>query len=194
MIRVLVVDDHPAVRAGLVNLLRLEPGLVPLPAVPSAAAALEQSGRERPDVVVLDYNLPDCDGLVLCCDLKALPDPPRVVVYSAFARPGLTPVAAVAGADAILDKGTPPELLFETVRRVVGGIAEPLTAPPEAIQRLVSELDPADVSLFGLAFNGVPAAEIASLERAELSETRSRLRALVSRLGRSEAAVVSADG
>src|SRR5918999_948512 len=94
MIRVLVVDDHPAVRAGLVAMLRSEPGLVPVGAVGSAELA-----RDGTDVLLVDYDLPDSDGLTLCWDAKCREDPPAVLVYSAFARPRLTIAATLAGAD-----------------------------------------------------------------------------------------------
>ena len=194
MIRVLVVDDHPAVRAGLLSLLRSEPGIVVVAAAASAADALACTERIRPDVVVLDYDLPDHDGLLLCCDLKALSEPPCVILYSAFARPRLAPAAAVAGADAMLDKGAAPEELFETVRRVARGAAAPLSAPPEVIERCVTALPPSDISLFGMAINGTPAAEIAAVAGDDVSATRVRLRSLVRRLQRPlDPAAVPAD-
>lgn len=182
MIRVLVVDDHPAVRVGLASLLRSEPGIGPVAAVASADAALAEAARSAPDVALLDYDLPDRDGLLLCCDLKALEHPPRVVLYSAFARPRLAPAALVAGVDAMLDKGAPPEQLFETLRRVARGTGERLTAPPELLGRCIEELSPDDISLFGMAVNGTPAAEIAALAGTDVPSTHSRLRALVKRL------------
>ena len=104
MIRVLVVDDHPAVRAGLAGLLRSEPGLICLATAESAAAGMEAARRMAPAIVLVDYDLPDRDGLTLCSDLKALERAPGVIVYTAFARPRLLVAAAVARADAMLDK------------------------------------------------------------------------------------------
>src|SRR5918999_6352046 len=99
MIRVLVVDDHPAVRAGLVAMLRSEPGLVPVGAVGSAEEALRELARDGTDVLLVDYDLPDSDGLTLCWDAKCREDPPAVLVYSSFSRPRLTIAAAPARAD-----------------------------------------------------------------------------------------------
>jgi len=193
VIRVLVVDDHPAVRAGLFSLLRSEPGIVAVAAVGTAAEALAESGRSRPDVVLLDYDLPDRDGLLLCCDLKALPEPPRVLLYSAFARPRLAPAARVAGVDAMLDKGAAPDELFETLRKVARGGLEQLPAPPDVIGRCVGELPPDDIPLFGMAMNGTPTAEIAAVAGDDLPATRSRLRALVKRLGTPRRAAPASD-
>jgi DNA-binding NarL/FixJ family response regulator len=182
MIRVLVVDDHPAVRAGLVGLLRSEPGLVVAGAAANAEDALEAAKRAGPDVVLLDYDLGNQDGLLLCCDLKALDGSPRVMIYSAFARPRLAPAAALAGADAMLDKGSPPDVLFDAVRRVARATAEPLTAPREAVARCIAELPADDIPLFGMAVNGTPVAEIAQVVGDDVAAIRARLRALVVRL------------
>ena len=104
MIRILVVDDHPALQAGLWTVLRGEPGLVPIGAVSRPREALGEVARANPDVVLVDYQLPDEDGLVLCQRLKRLPDPPRVLIYSAYASPTLALPAIVAGADGAVNK------------------------------------------------------------------------------------------
>jgi DNA-binding NarL/FixJ family response regulator len=76
-IRVLVVDDHASIRAGLLALLGREPGIEPVGGAACAAEAHEQwlSGA-RADVVVIDHHLPDEDGLSLCLWLKSADDPP----------------------------------------------------------------------------------------------------------------------
>ena len=63
MIRVLVVDDHPAVLTGLLVALRCEPGIVPVAGVSSAEEAMNEARRGDVDVALLDYHLPDEDGL-----------------------------------------------------------------------------------------------------------------------------------
>jgi DNA-binding NarL/FixJ family response regulator len=184
MIRVLVVDDHPAVRAGLASLLRIEPGLIPVGAVGTAEQALRQLARGTTDVLLVDYDLPDSDGLALCWDAKRGEEPPAVLIYSAFARPRLTIAATLAGADAILDKGAPPEQLFELVRIVAGGGRALPRVPPDLIRRSVAELDPDDIPLFGMAFNQIPVAEIAAIAGDRLETTRARVRALIDQLQR----------
>lgn len=182
MIGVLIVDDHPAVRSGLVALLGAEPGLAPVGAVGTAEKARDELARGVPDVLVIDYNLPDSDGLTLCWDAKSLERPPRVLIYSAFARPRLAIAARVAGADAILDKSAPPERLFELVRVVARGGRALAGIPAELIQRCVAELDPVDIPIFGMAYNRLSVAEIAAVSRSDVSATRDRVRALIGRL------------
>jgi DNA-binding NarL/FixJ family response regulator len=182
MIDVVVVDDHPAVLAGLVGLVESEPGIACLAAVRSAADALDATRQTGAAVVVADYELRDGDGLTLCADLKSLPAPPGVIIYSAFARPRLLPAAAIAGADAMLDKAAPADQLFETIRRVAAGATRLPSPPPEVMERCFRKLNPDDVPLFGMAINGAPASEIAAVVGTDLEETRRRLRVLLGRL------------
>ena len=126
MTRVVVIDPQPAVRAGLAMMLRAEPGLVPVGAAVGAHDGLELVSRQRPDVVLLDPQLHEGDGLGVCRRLRALDPAPRVVLYSAGADPTLGVTARVAGADGLVDKAAPPEELFEAIRRVArGGTALP---------------------------------------------------------------------
>ncbi|MDP8968072.1 MAG: response regulator transcription factor, partial [Actinomycetota bacterium] len=99
MIRILIVDDHPAMRAGLTAVLRAEPGLVPLDAATSVSDLWPTLKRTRPDVVVLDYHLPGDDGLVLCRRIKRELPAPAVLLYSAYADAALTIPARLAGVD-----------------------------------------------------------------------------------------------
>jgi len=122
MIRIVIVDDHPALRAGLHTVIDSEPGLV---------FAGESSGSEeslwpllrsvRPDVVLLDYHLPKGDGLQLCYRITRERPAPRVAIFSAYAGPELLVAARLAGAAALLGKGMGARELFEAIRRVKRG-------------------------------------------------------------------------
>jgi DNA-binding NarL/FixJ family response regulator len=182
VIGVLVVDDHPAIRAGLASLLRCEPGLVCVATAGSATDGIEAARRMEPAVVLADYELPDYDGLVLCSELKTLRKAPGVIVYSAFARPRLLPAAAVAGVDAMLDKGAPADELFETIRAVARGAGRLPSPPPEVMERSFALLDTEEIVLFGMAVNGAPPDEIAAVAGTDPDDTRRQLRALLARL------------
>jgi DNA-binding NarL/FixJ family response regulator len=182
MIDVVVVDDHPAVLAGLVALLESEPGIACVAAVTSAAEALTAVRDSGAAIVVADYELGQADGLTLCADLKSLATSPGVIIYSAFARPRLLPAAAIAGADAMLDKVGPADELFDTIRGVARGATRLPTPPPEVMERCFRNLDADEVPLFGMAVNGAPASEIAAVVGADLEEARRRLRVLLGRL------------
>jgi DNA-binding NarL/FixJ family response regulator len=182
MIRCLVADDHPAVRAGLVALLRSEPGFVLVGAAGTAAEAMHEVELRTPDLALIDYNLPDEDGLTLCCELKARPDPPRVVLYSAFAGPRLSLAAIIAGAEAVLPKGAPVDEMFELLRAVGRGSLTAPEAPPAVVERSVERLEPAEIPIFGMAMARTPVSEIAAVTGDDLDSARLRLRALAQRL------------
>jgi DNA-binding NarL/FixJ family response regulator len=192
MIDIVLVDDHPAVLAGLVRLVESEPGLACPGTATSAAGALDAVRETGAGVVVTDYELPDADGLMLCADLKSRAAAPGVIVYSAFARPRLLPAAAIAGADAMLDKGAPADDLFRVIREVARGEARLPDPPLEAMERCSAKVDPADMPLFGMAVNAVPLVDMAEVLGVDLTEARRRLRALLGRLRRDEQGTPSA--
>lgn len=179
MTRLLMVDDHAAVRAGLISLLRREPGLVPLGAVGTVAEAVREARNLEPDVALIDFQLPDGDGLVLCRELKLLPRPPRVIIYSAFARPALAVAAKLAGADGLIDKGVEVEGMFDSIRAVSRGeeVLPPLD--PEMISRCTARLDPGDVSIFGMLMGDTSVADVAAVLGQTEREVEDRLRAML---------------
>src|SRR5690349_21601419 len=98
MIRVVVVDDHPALRAGLRTVLNSEAGIACLGESDGRGETLwPLLERTDPDVVILDYHLPQTNGLVLCHQLKHRPPAPQVILYSAYATPSFVFPATVAG-------------------------------------------------------------------------------------------------
>jgi CheY-like chemotaxis protein len=111
MIRMLLVDDHPALRTGLTAVLRAEPGLVPLGTAADEEELWPALNRTKPDVVLLDYHLPPADGLVLCRRIKRTMPPPQVLLYSAYADASLVIPAVLAGADGVVNKGAPARAL-----------------------------------------------------------------------------------
>ena len=182
MIKVLLVDDHTAVRAGLGALLRLEPGFVSTGAAGSAAEAVEAARRARPDVVIADYHLMDGDGLSLCRTLKHMDPAPAVLVYSAFASGRLALAALVAGSDGLLEKGASADELFDAIRTVAGGRPLPFTAAQEQFAVGAVALEPEDLPILGMRAERTPVAEIAATLRVPLTEVEARIDAMVRRL------------
>ena len=126
----LVVDDHPAVRAGLRELLADEPEFEVVAAVSSAEAGLAIAERDPIDVAVADYQLGARTGLWLSRKLKRLPQPPAVLIYSAYADGLLAAAAVVAEADAIVSKGRLGADLCEAIRSVASGRRQLPLLPP----------------------------------------------------------------
>jgi DNA-binding NarL/FixJ family response regulator len=176
-IRVLVVDDHPAVRTGLLAMLADEPGIEPAGAAPSAGEAHERwlADGERPDVVLVDYHLPDEDGLSLCLWLKSRDPAPAVVIYSASADEALALPALVAGADGLLGKSADPAEIGEVLRAVASGRRCLPPVAPHVDRDLGARLAPEDLPILGMLRHGVPAPELAAtlgIDGAELATRR----------------------
>ncbi len=182
MVSCFIADDHPAIRTGLLGLLRSEPGFVPVGSSGRANDAYEELRRRHVDLALLDYHLPDRDGLALCCDLKSLDPAPRVVIYSAFAGPRLALAAAVAGADAVLAKGAPVDDMFALLRAVARGEAGPPADSSAIVDSCVEILDPSDLPIFGMALAGTPPEEMATVTGEDVDVVRGRIRALVGSL------------
>jgi DNA-binding NarL/FixJ family response regulator len=119
MIRVLVVDDHPVLRAGLEAVLRVEPGFVCVGTAGDGHELLAGLRRTRPDVVLLDWRLGEDDGVALCRVLRAEPAPPEVVLYTANADGDLAAEARAAGAFAVVEKAADIDELFDALRLAV---------------------------------------------------------------------------
>jgi DNA-binding NarL/FixJ family response regulator len=116
VIRVLVVDDHPVVRAGMEAVLRAEPGIVPVGVAMGPHDAVALVRRARPDVVLLDARLGEHDGLELCRTLCHEPVPPAVLVISADFGPHMVLAAQEAGARGAIDKAADLPELFDAIR------------------------------------------------------------------------------
>jgi DNA-binding NarL/FixJ family response regulator len=159
--RVAVIDPQPAVRTGLGLLLRGEPGLVPVGAASGANDGLELVARQRPDVVLLEHQLLDGDGLATCRRLRALDRPPRVVLYTGDSDPSLHVIARVAGADGLVDKADEPEVLFEAIRRVArGGSALPPVSPAD-LDAAAHRVEADDLALLAMLVGRTPPADVA---------------------------------
>src|SRR3954454_13831950 len=134
VVSVLVVDDHPALRAGLEQLLDQEPGYRLLGAVSSEAELAVALQGQRPDVVVMDYALTRGDGLSACFRLKQRPQPPGVVLYSAYVDDVFSVPATLAQADAIVSKTAPVAALLPAIDAVGAGETHLPRREPEVIE------------------------------------------------------------
>jgi len=179
MTRIVVIDPQPAVRAGLAVMLRAEPGLVPVGAAAGLQDGLELVERQRPGVVLLD---PDGDGLGLCRRLRALTDPPRVVLYAATDDPSLPVTARVAGADGLVDKAADPQELFEAIRVVArGGNALPPLDRGQ-LEAAAHRVEPDDLALLAMLVDRTPPSDVADTLRMDRRRIGRRIEALLGRL------------
>jgi DNA-binding NarL/FixJ family response regulator len=182
MTRIVVIDSQPAVRAGLAMMLRTEPGLVPVGAAAGAKDGLELVERQRPDVVVLDPQLLDGDGLTVCRKLRALEPAPRVVLYTGVSDPFLPVAARVAGADGLVDKAAPAPELYESIRLVArGGEALP-KLDRKQLDAAAHRVEPDDLALLAMLLDRTSAADVADTLRLDRRRLGRRIEKLLARL------------
>jgi len=181
-VRVVVVDDHAAVREGIRAMLASEPDLDPVAVTATARDAVALVERDRPDVMVLDYHLPDEDGLSLCLRLKSTTDPPAALIYSAFADEQLVALAIIAGADALVSKASDPDELCEVVRALAEGTARMPALAAGAMQSVGSRLDAEDLPILGMLAHRTPPSEIAATLRMDAAWLTTRRWAMLNRL------------
>ena len=131
---VLIVDDEPLIRAGLRLVLEGARGIEIAGEAGDGVEGEELAARLRPDVVLMDVRMPRRDGVEATARVRALPDPPSVVVLTAFATDAYVLGALRAGAAGFLLKHTPPPQLVDAVRQAAAGT---MTLSPEAITPLL---------------------------------------------------------
>jgi DNA-binding NarL/FixJ family response regulator len=181
MAHVVVVDDHPAVRAGIEAFLEAEPDLLVNSVVATAAEAEAACADHRPDVLVADYHLPDGDGLTLCLRVAG-GGGPGVVLFSAFTDDLVAVLAIVAGARAVVCKSADPWELVEAVRGVASGEREAPSAAPLALQLARERVESRDQPVLRMLAHGAAPAEIAGTLGIAEDELYARRLAMLDRL------------
>ena len=129
-IRVLIVDDHPVVRAGLRVITEVDPGILVIGEAGSGAEAIVAVRESLPDVVLLDVRLPDRNGIDVCRELKSQPKAPRILFLTSFADNALVLAAMQAGGDGYLLKDNEPRDIVAAIRTVLAGgmLFDPIVA------------------------------------------------------------------
>ncbi len=140
-IGVVIVDDDALVRVGLVMMMGGAPDVRVLAEAEDGAAVQELVERHAPDVVLMDIRMPTVDGLTATERLRALPDPPEVLVLTTFDADEHVLRALRAGAAGFLLKDTPPEEIVESVRRVARGFP---VLSPNVTRRLMDRVAQSD--------------------------------------------------
>ncbi len=126
-IRLLLVDDDPLVRAGLVLMIGGAGDIEIVGEAADGGEVEEAVERTRPDVVLMDIRMPSVDGITATRLLRARADAPQVVVLTTFHADEQVLHALRAGAAGFVLKDTPPAEIVDAVRRVAAG--EPVLSP-----------------------------------------------------------------
>lgn len=120
-ISILIVDDHPVVRAGLASMLGTQESLHVVGAAWNGQEAFALIERYRPQVMLLDLRMPGMNGIETLHALRSLPDPPRVLVLTNFETDEDVYRAVRAGAQGYLLKSTTQQEMIEAIKTVASG-------------------------------------------------------------------------
>jgi DNA-binding NarL/FixJ family response regulator len=129
-IRIVVVDDHPIVRDGLVAVLSTQPDFEVVGEASSGPEAIQQVRAIQPDVILLDLEMPGMDGVETLQCLRDIDPAVRVIVFTAFDTDERIVKAVQAGAQGYLLKGVPRDEIFNAIRVVHAGgaLLQPVVA------------------------------------------------------------------
>ena len=136
-IRIVVADDHPIVRAGIVGLLEQAPGIEVVGEAADGAEAVELAASEHPDLVLMDLRMPGVDGASATASIVAAGHGTRVLVLTTYETDDHILAAIEAGASGYLLKAAPQAEILAGIRAVAAG--ETVLAPSIAA-KLVSRV------------------------------------------------------
>jgi DNA-binding NarL/FixJ family response regulator len=139
MIRVLIADDQPLLRASFHQLIDATPGMTVVGEAGTGAESVVLAERERPDVVLMDIRMPDLDGIEATRRICAA-SPVRVLVLTMFDLDSYVYAALRAGASGFLLKDTPPAEILTGIRTVAAG--DGLLAPSVTRRLIATFADP----------------------------------------------------
>ncbi|MFF2271732.1 DNA-binding response regulator [Agromyces sp. NPDC058136] len=119
-IRLLIADDEHLIRGALIALLNLEPDVEVVAHADNGVAAVEQAIAARPDVCLLDLEMPEADGIEAAARILAAVST-RVIIVTRHARPGVLRRALASKVSGFVPKSTPAEELAHVIRDVAAG-------------------------------------------------------------------------
>ena len=136
-LRLLISDDHPVVRVGLIGMLSAEPGFEVVGEAADGAEAVSLSSRLEPDVVLMDLRMPGVDGVEATAKIKAERPETGVLILTTYESDADILRAIEAGATGYLLKDAPREDLFRAIRSVAEGDS---TLAPAIAARLMQRV------------------------------------------------------
>ena len=163
-IRVLCVDDHPVVRDGIAAIINLQPDMVLAGAAATGGEALERFFELRPDVALVDLQLPDMSGFDLIKKIKDKSPNARIIVLSSHEGDVDIQRALEAGAQGYVAKGIVRDELLETIRSVHTGKRRlPAAVAQKLAEHMADEpISPRELEVLSLMAAGKRNKEIAS--------------------------------
>ncbi|MCQ4084276.1 response regulator transcription factor [Streptomyces sp. RB6PN25] len=183
MIQVLLAEDMHMVRGALVALLNLEPDIKVVAEVDTGNAIVPSSLRCKPDVAIIDIDLPGIDGLTAACLLHDELPECRALILTSLGRPGNLRRALEAHVAGFILKDAPPDQLAQAIRQVYAG--QRVIDPQLALQAWDTGENPLtkrEIEVLKLTANGAEAMEIAARLFLSVGTVRNYLTTILSKL------------
>ncbi len=184
MIRLLIADDQALVRGALSALLGLEGDIEVVAEVARGDEVLDAVRAQRPDVALLDIEMPGIDGISAAAQVRAAMPECRVLMVTTFGRPGYLKRAMQAGASGFVVKDTPAAQLADAVRRVAQGlrVVDPQLAA-DSLAQGDSPLTERETDVLQTSRAGGSIADIARILHLSEGTVRNHLSAAIGKTG-----------
>ena len=186
VIRVLIADDHPVVREGLVTILKSEKDIEVVAEAADGKETCVLYNELAPDVLLLDLRMPEKDGLQVITELMSHGEPkPRIIVMTTYESEGDVRRALKAGAKGYLVKGADPQQIREAVRKVAAGqsLLQPEIASKLAESMALPELSERELQVLQYMALGRSNKEIGQVLYISVNTVKSHLTVVFERIG-----------
>jgi DNA-binding NarL/FixJ family response regulator len=190
-IRILTVDDHPMLREGIAGLIADEPDMTLVAEAANGREAIEQFRSHRPDITLMDLQMPEMNGLDALIAIRGEFPEARIIVLTTYAGDVQVLRALKAGVRAYLLKSSLREELLGTIRAVHAGKK---TVSPEVSFELAEHaaedaLTPAEVRVLSLIAEGNSNKDIATKLSVTEDAVKGQVRSILSKLGANAATI-----
>ncbi|ADG10562.1 DNA-binding response regulator [Caulobacter segnis] len=181
---VLIVDDHPLLREGVAAVLEAEPDIQVVGEAADGQDAIAQFKRLRPDVVLMDLQMPGVDGVEAIREIRAQAPDARIIVLTTYAGDVRALSALRAGASGYLLKSSLRRELIDTIRAVLGGqrYLHPEVAHDIAVNAIAEPLSEREIDVLKRVANGAANKEIARALSLSEDTVKGHMRSIFSKL------------
>ncbi len=195
-IRIMIIDDHPVVRAGLESMLSTQPGMDVVASASNGLEALALLETHRADVILMDLRMSGMSGLDAIRAINLRPDPPRILVLTSFDAEEDIYQSVGAGAQGYILKDTPQDRLLEAIHLVYAKMRYfPADIAARLIERMArSNLTPREHQVLQLVAKGLTNKEIGRVLGISDNTARNHVNSIIEKLDvsdRTEAATIA---